>query len=103
MQIRAIFKPYDLNFIPEPQYEHKYTPKDVTELTLDGLKPSTEYELNLSAYSGREMGDVSTLRQFTLPASQEGKIRLKKKKSLYLKNFINKHTKSCSSYAKYSW
>ena len=44
--------------------------------TVDRLEPTTEYEIKVTAYTGKGMGDFANLRHFTLPADEGGKVRI---------------------------
>ena len=71
IQHRAILKPFISPFIPKEWFEEQ----SVTgmECTINGLDPTTEYEIRVAAFSGKGMGDFASQRHFTLPADENGR------------------------------
>ena len=81
IQTRIIGKPYDLSFTPNLQFDDVASVNDGSQMsyTLTDLKPSTEYEVKVSAHSSNGKGDGAILKLFTLPATAKGKNILKDK------------------------
>ena len=75
IQTRIVGKPYDLSFTPNPQFDDVASVNDGYQMsyTLADLKPSTEYEVKVSAHSSNGKGDGAIVKQFTLPATAQGK------------------------------
>ena len=72
---RIVTKPYDLSFTPNPQFDDVASVNDGNQMsyTLTDLKPSTEYEVKVSAHSASGKGDGAIIKLFTLPATSQGR------------------------------
>ena len=68
-------KPYISPFILKERFEEQFVHSGMN-FTVDELEPTTEYEIKVAAYSGKEMGHFASLRQFTLPADEKGEVRI---------------------------
>ncbi|XP_072048343.1 receptor-type tyrosine-protein phosphatase S-like [Amphiura filiformis] len=70
--IRTVGKPYDDTFVPptEPDMEED-VPGDTQQYTFFDLHPSTEYEIQVAAYTEAGMGEFIEERFYTAPANNE--------------------------------
>ena len=75
IQTRIVAKPYDLSFSPNPQFDDVASVNEGSQMsyTLTDLKPSTQYEVKVSAHSSNRKSDAAIIKLFTLPATAKGR------------------------------
>ncbi|XP_072048335.1 uncharacterized protein [Amphiura filiformis] len=70
--IRTVGKPYDDTFIPNPDPDvEDYVPGETRQYTFFDLHPSTEYEIQVAAYTEAGIGEFTEERFYTAVANSK--------------------------------
>ncbi|XP_072048531.1 uncharacterized protein [Amphiura filiformis] len=70
--IRTVGKPYDDTFVPNPDPDvEDYVPGEIRQYIFNDLQPSTQYEIQVAAYTEAGIGEFTEERFYTAPANSE--------------------------------